>query len=320
MISKSAGPCPAWRSRKSTPVAPGRTWTHSVAISFFSGRDGVDRLDLPAGGAHPGDARVHLEVDVPVVAPVAGGGVGLVGQRHRRRAGERRDPHRRPVLDEADPLAVGREERARRALGAGDRRRVELVEPPEPEAGARPRRARCTPARGRRARARCARRPSASGGCSVWFGRSARLNWVSGGAGAGPEPAPERRGRGDGERRAERRHEHAGPAAPRRAGRRGRRPAAAGSDTVDGVRLVLAAPRRTRPRWRTGRPGSFSSAVSTAASTCRGMVCRWGMSGRGLSVTTRATTACAVRAGERRLAGEHLVQHGAQRVDVGARR
>ena len=40
--------------------------------------------------------------------------------------------------------------------------------------------------------------------------------------------------------------------------------------------------------------GSFSSAVSTAASTCRGMVCRWGMSGRGLSVSTRATTAWAV--------------------------
>jgi len=40
--------------------------------------------------------------------------------------------------------------------------------------------------------------------------------------------------------------------------------------------------------------GSFSSAVSTAASTWRGMVWRWGRSGRGLSVTTRATMACAV--------------------------
>jgi hypothetical protein len=40
--------------------------------------------------------------------------------------------------------------------------------------------------------------------------------------------------------------------------------------------------------------GSFSSAVSTAASTCGGIVWRWGSSGRGLSVTTRATTACAV--------------------------
>ncbi|CAN5836237.1 hypothetical protein BH24GEM1_BH24GEM1_30070 [soil metagenome] len=40
--------------------------------------------------------------------------------------------------------------------------------------------------------------------------------------------------------------------------------------------------------------GSFSSAVSTAASTCRGMVWRWVPSGRGLSVSTRATTACAV--------------------------
>ena len=40
--------------------------------------------------------------------------------------------------------------------------------------------------------------------------------------------------------------------------------------------------------------GSFSSAVSTAASTCGGMVCRCGTNGRGVSVTTRATTACAV--------------------------
>ena len=40
--------------------------------------------------------------------------------------------------------------------------------------------------------------------------------------------------------------------------------------------------------------GSFSSAVSTAASTCGGIVCRCGSIGRGLSVTTRATTACAV--------------------------
>ena len=40
--------------------------------------------------------------------------------------------------------------------------------------------------------------------------------------------------------------------------------------------------------------GSFSSAVNTAASTCGGMVCRWGSIGRGLSVTTRATTAWAV--------------------------
>jgi len=40
--------------------------------------------------------------------------------------------------------------------------------------------------------------------------------------------------------------------------------------------------------------GSFSSAVITAASTWRGMVWRCAASGLGLSVTTRATTACAV--------------------------
>ena len=40
--------------------------------------------------------------------------------------------------------------------------------------------------------------------------------------------------------------------------------------------------------------GSFSSAVSTAASTCGGMVCRCEVSDRGVSVTTRAMMACAV--------------------------
>ena len=37
------------------------------------------------------------------------------------------------------------------------------------------------------------------------------------------------------------------------------------------------------------------------------------------SVSTFATIACAVGPGERRLAGEHLVEHGAERVEVGAR-
>ena len=40
--------------------------------------------------------------------------------------------------------------------------------------------------------------------------------------------------------------------------------------------------------------GSFSSARNTAASMCAGMVCRRGIIGRGDSVTTWATIACAV--------------------------
>ncbi len=38
--------------------------------------------------------------------------------------------------------------------------------------------------------------------------------------------------------------------------------------------------------------GSFSSARSTAASTCSGTALRWGPSGRGSSVINRATIAC----------------------------
>ncbi len=40
--------------------------------------------------------------------------------------------------------------------------------------------------------------------------------------------------------------------------------------------------------------GSFCSEVSTAASTCGGIVPRCGIIDRGFSVTTRATMACAV--------------------------
>jgi hypothetical protein len=64
--------------------------------------------------------------------------------------------------------------------------------------------------------------------------------------------------------------------------------------------------------------GSFSSAVITAASTWRGMVWRWGSIGRGVSVTTRATTALRRARRERRVAGQQLVEDRAQGVDVRA--
>ena len=64
--------------------------------------------------------------------------------------------------------------------------------------------------------------------------------------------------------------------------------------------------------------GSFSSARSTAASTCSGTALRVDRIGRGRSVSTRAMIACAVLAAVRRLAGEHLVRHRAERVDVAA--
>ena len=49
------------------------------------------------------------------------------------------------------------------------------------------------------------------------------------------------------------------------------------------------------------------------------MLLRCGISGRGSSVITLATIACARRPGERRLADEHLVRDRAERVDVAAR-
>ena len=44
---------------------------HPFGADLLPSSDRVDRLDLPAGGPDPGEARVHLEVDVSVVAPVA---------------------------------------------------------------------------------------------------------------------------------------------------------------------------------------------------------------------------------------------------------
>ena len=64
--------------------------------------------------------------------------------------------------------------------------------------------------------------------------------------------------------------------------------------------------------------GSFSSARSTAASSAGEMLRRCRLGGTGSSVTSLATIACDGRAGERRLADQHLVRHRAERVDVGA--
>ena len=69
--------------------------------------------------------------------------------------------------------------------------------------------------------------------------------------------------------------------------------AAASSATVLAYDLSLSASANSAALANRSA-GSFSSAVRTAASTCRGIVCRWVPSGRGDSVRTRATTAWAV--------------------------
>ena len=78
--------------------------------------------------------------------------------------------------------------------------------------------------------------------------------------------------------------------------------------------------RRTAAAVANRSAGSFSSALSTAASTCGGMVCRWGSERpRALGHHPRHDR-LGGRAGEGRVAGEHLVEHRAERVDVGAGR
>ena len=265
----------AARQRHRHDLEVGRTLTHVAQPEQDAGRAGqdvhplgrdllglrldlVDRLDLPAGGPHPGHARVHLEVHVAVVAPVAGAAVGLVGQGDRwaRRRATRSAP-RLPFLMNPTRLPSGEkngfEAPSVPAIGVASSWSM----PPEPEARAALSgpdvRQRAAVARERDARsaARCS-----AAAAPGWLEREAELAQERRGRRA--EPAPERGGDRRGQRHAEHRHEHARPAA------RGRRPAAparrppsaAGIDAVECVATCRAAPPRTPRRWRTGRRGA----------------------------------------------------------------
>ena len=90
------------------------------------------------------------EDDRVVVGPGAAAARRGVAQRDRRAAGDR-DLLQLAAGEERDPLAVRREERAGGALGAGERRRLQLVELADEEPRARPPAARQTRASSRRA-------------------------------------------------------------------------------------------------------------------------------------------------------------------------
>ena len=62
--------------------------------------------------------------------------------------------------------------------------------------------------------------------------------------------------------------------------------------------------------------GTLASALATACSTGRAHVRAGCAAARGGSVNRLAMIACGGRAGEGRLAREHLVEHAAERVDV----
>ena len=66
--------------------------------------------------------------------------------------------------------------------------------------------------------------------------------------------------------------------------------------------------------------GSFSSAVSTAESTCGGTVRRCPVMSAGSLGHHLGDDRLRRGSGERRLAGQHLVGHAPERVDIGARR
>ena len=187
MISKSPGPWPDVAEPEEHAGRAGEDVDPLGARSpSCSGRDGIHRLDLPAGGAHPGDARVHLEVDVPVVAPVAATWCWPCrsASRSARRRATRSAPTV-PLLDESDPLTVRGEERARRRPPCRRSASRRAGRAAGARGGSRRRRARCTPCARPSGESAIRAPPVGSGGCSAWFGRSARLNWVSSRAGPG---------------------------------------------------------------------------------------------------------------------------------------
>ena len=65
--------------------------------------------------------------------------------------------------------------------------------------------------------------------------------------------------------------------------------------------------------------GSFSSAFAIASLTCGGTDRRCSTIGRASSAITLPRIAVAVRTGERRLPGEHLVGHHTEAIDIASR-
>ena len=79
---------------------------------------------------------------------------------------------------------------------------------------------------------------------------------------------------------------------------------------------LARAPPRTPPPSRSDRPAASRARVSTACSTPAGTVSRSVRERRRPLGHHLGDDRLHARAGERRLAGEHLVRHGAERVDV----
>ena len=94
-------------------------------------------------------------------------------------------------------------------------------------------------------------------------------------------------------------------------------PGRAGGRFAAPIRVGGAAPRRSSAAARSGRPGASRSAVSTAAATRAARSAAGWYRLRRLGQHLRDDRLRG-RSGERRLAGEHLVEHAAQGVDVGA--
>ena len=80
-----------------------------------------------------------------------------------------------------------------------------------------------------------------------------------------------------------------------------------------------ASARASSPAEANRSAGTRASAFRTARSTASGTAGRYCRTLGASLESRRAAIACAVGPGERRLARQHLVQHGAERVDVGPR-
>ena len=289
MMSKSAGAWPACRSRKIMALAPGSTLGNSVPISFFLAPSDTPAPG-PAGAADPGEPRVHLDVDVAIRAPVAAGRIDAVTQGDGRTAAQRDHPDRPAADEEAERPPVGGEEGAGAPFGAADRHRAELVVLPQPD----------SPAAFARSDVRHPLPVRRHG--DVDAAVDARLQRLAGPqeeAVAVHRPVPVRAGASPRAPRP-RPSTSAPPAhtplrpcacAPVRPARRPPPPPRSRRSTGTSC---PAAPRRIPPHWRTGPPAASPAPSAPPPPRAAGSYAAAVTSGRGLSVTTRATTACAV--------------------------
>ena len=278
-----------FQSIRKACLLPGRTSGKSYSLTPVEESGEPITGDRRRRRRPPGRAPWRVgEVDLAVVAPVgsAEGGDGVLHHGADDSAASGNDPHGDTATgggEESDELAVRRKERGKGAPGVGEVAGIRLVELPHPEPGVHP-------------LAADEHHPPAVGGAiASRMLPIERIEVLSPSSSVARTMSLAPREGGASRRPIRRRRPAAGaPHRLRSANPDGRRPGPAerAAGPPWSVGLVSAAANSAAVANRSA--GSFSSAVSTASSTVGRHALRWRRSGRGSSVITLATIACAV--------------------------